>query len=187
MLQKKQTNWQRCQPQRNQFGIQEESVTSKFKDFNKIWHFYPKHKSCISSNFSLEDPKMFHQEYSGNLNYCFWLVCKQVIKLPLLGWYLDCCHYPRHCMNLNYLSFCFCKLIVIRKSPPFHLVSYFIFGLSFGMIPAPREKELRNSQEIDMNNGLQLADRSLIEPWKINKKMLVKYLKYHYHSKSAPI
>lgn len=77
-------------------------MTNEFKDFNKNWHFYPKHKFCISSDFSLEEHKMLHYECSGNLiKYCFCLICKKAIKLPFLGCYLD--HW--HCMNLYYLSF----------------------------------------------------------------------------------
>lgn len=140
-------------------------MTNEFKDFNKNWHFYPKHKFCISSDFSLEDHKMLHYECSGNLiKYCFCLICKKAIKLPFLGCYLD--HW--HCMNLYYLSFFsffffFCELIVTRKSSLFHLVSYCIFGLSFNMVSALREEKLRNSEETDKSKGLQEADSDMIK------------------------
>lgn len=100
------------------------------KVLTKIDIFIQSVTSCISSNFSLKDHKMFYYECSGNLNYCFCLICKKEGKSPFFGCYLDCFHYPWYYMNLYYnLWFCFCKLIVIRKLSLFHVVRYFILSL----------------------------------------------------------
>lgn len=61
-----------------------ESMRSKPKDLNKEWHFYLNHKSCISSDCSLEDHKILRYESCRNPT-TFWLVFKKAVKLLSLS------------------------------------------------------------------------------------------------------
>lgn len=61
-----------------------ESMRSKPKDLNKEWHFYLNHKSCISSDCSLEDHKILCYESCRNPT-TFWLVFKKAVKLLSLS------------------------------------------------------------------------------------------------------